>query len=266
MAVSPLPLFRSGMVPQDDGVLEFSYLYEALKIRHSIWILTLFSIAMGYMEGAVVVYLREIFYPAGFEFPLQPITPHIALAEILREAATMVMLITVAWLSGRTPTERFGFFIFSFGVWDITYYLALYLLLGWPVSLLTWDILFLIPVTWVGPVLGPVLNSISMIALALLISHFTSKDPKTRISGTEWLLLIAGSLVVIVSYTEDYVSFMLGRYSFFEVLFPSDLAGQMEHALEYIPDSFAWWVFCVGQGLILAGTGFFFVRYRRTPS
>ena len=240
-----------------------SYLYGMLKIRHTIWLLTAFSIAMGYMEGAVVVYLREIFYPGGFEFPLQPITAHIALTEVLREAATLVMLITIAWLTGRTRTERFGFFIFCFAIWDITYYAALCLLLGWPASLLTWDILFLIPVTWVGPVLGPVLNSLSMILLALLISHFTSKELNTRIIPMEWALLILGSLVVIVSYTEDYVSFMLRRFGFFGVLFPSDTETLMEHAMGYVPVSFAWWVFWIGQGLILLGIGLFSRRNGR---
>ncbi len=236
-----------------------------MSIRATVIILTLFSLAMGYMEGAVVVYLREIFYPGGFEFPLRPITSHIALTEILREAATLLMLITIAWLTGRTRTERFGFFLFCFAVWDITYYIILYLLLGWPESVLTWDILFLIPVTWVGPVLGPVLNSLSMILLALLISHFTSKDRGIRIARAEWLLLILGSLVVIISYTEDYVGFMLGRFSFFEVLFPSDTERLMDHAMGYVPVSFAWWIFWAGQGMILLGIGMFWRRNRRTP-
>lgn len=225
-------------------------------------LLGFFSVAMGYMEGAVVVYLREIFYPGGFDFPLQPITPHIAVTEILREAATLVMLITIAWLTGRTRTERFGFFIYCFAVWDITYYIVLYLLLGWPDSIFTWDILFLIPVTWVGPVIGPVLNSLSMIALAMVISYFTTGNRKTRISLTEWLLLVAGSLFVIVSYTEDYVSFMLTRFTFIQVFFPSETAPLMDYASGYIPESFSWWIFWTGQGGILAAIVLFFRRNR----
>ena len=233
------------------------------NVKRTIFLLTLFSIAMGYMESAVVVYLREIFYPEGFDFPLKTITGGIMITEIIREAATMVMLLTIALLSGRTGTEKFGFFIFCFAVWDITYYLVLYLLLGWPGSLLTWDILFLIPTTWVGPVLGPVLNSLSMILLALLISFFTSINIQTRINANEWWLLILGSVILIVSYTEDYFSFLLQEFSFFEILFPSDPSALMQFAESYIPVSFAWWIFWVGQGLILAGIGLFYRRNSR---
>jgi len=236
-----------------------------MKITKTIILLLLFSIAMGYMEGAVVVYLREIFYPAGFDFPLQPITPRIALTEILREAATMIMLITIAWLTGRTATERFGFFILCFAIWDITYYAVLWFLLGWPESLLTWDILFLIPVTWVGPVLGPVLNSLSMILLALLISRFTSRDATTRINRPEWLLLVLGSLIVIISYTEDYVSFMRGRFSILEIFFPSGTEPLMQYAAGYIPQSFSWWIFWIGQAFILGAVVMFYFRNQGQP-
>ncbi|MCB0806862.1 MAG: hypothetical protein KDC05_13780 [Bacteroidales bacterium] len=226
-------------------------------------VITAFSIAMGFMESAVVVYLREIFYPDGFRFPLQPITPHIAVTEILREAATLIMLVTAGMLTGRNAHERFGYFIFAFGIWDITYYLFLYFLLGWPESLLTWDILFLIPVTWVGPVIGPVINSLTMIALALMISHFTNTNSKTRIIGREWLLLILGSLVMIISYTEDYVSFLLQKFRFGELFNPSKPDIMMEYAMHYVPQSFAWWIFLVGQGLLVVALILFWRRNRK---
>ena len=34
--------------------------------------LLLYAVAMGYLEAAVVVYLRAIYYPEGFSFPLKP--------------------------------------------------------------------------------------------------------------------------------------------------------------------------------------------------
>jgi hypothetical protein len=67
---------------------------------------------------------------------------------------------------------------------------------------------------------------------------------------------------VIISYTEDYASFMLGRYSFFEILFPSDMTALMEYALDYVPVSFTWWLFWTGQGMILMGIGAFYRRNR----
>ncbi|MEZ5083489.1 MAG: hypothetical protein R2750_08575 [Bacteroidales bacterium] len=234
------------------------------KIGKTILILSLFSIAMGFMEGAVVVYLRKIYYPNGFTFPLIPIDANLALTEILRESATLIMLITIGILAGRTKTERFGFFIFCFAVWDITYYISLYLILGWPSSVFTWDILFLIPVTWVGPVIGPVLNSISMILLALLISYFTSRNIKTNITTREWLFLIIGSLTVIISYTEDYVSFMQRRFSFWELISPKNNYEVMQLATAYIPESFAWGIFIAGEIFILLAVLHFFLRNKKT--
>lgn len=231
-----------------------------MNVRNTILYLTIFAIAMGYMEGAIVVYLREIFYPAGFDFPLQPISANIMVTEVLREAATMVMLITIALLTGRTKTERFGFFIFCFGIWDITYYIVLYLILGWPSSLLTWDILFLIPVTWVGPVLGPVINSASMILLGWLLSVFTTKNSGTKLFPLEWMLLIAGSMIVIISYTEDYVGFLRDAFSWWEIFIPADSSVLMDYATSYIPRTFSWWIFWIGEGLILAGIILFYRR------
>lgn len=231
-----------------------------MRAPKTIFLLTIFSIAMGYMESAVVVYLREIFYPDGFEFPLRAITQHLAVTEIIREAATLVMLITIAMLSGRTKTEGFGFFIFCFAVWDITYYVVLYFLLGWPPSLFTWDILFLIPLTWVGPVLGPVINSISMILFALAIVHFTSVDRRARISALEWLLLVLGSVIVIISYTEDYAGFMRSEFSWGELLFPGDASQVMEFGAGYIPQTFAWWIFWLGESTILLAIVLFYRR------
>jgi hypothetical protein len=40
-----------------------------MKIKTIIW-LAVFSMAMGYLESAVVVYLRKLYYPDGFKFPL----------------------------------------------------------------------------------------------------------------------------------------------------------------------------------------------------
>jgi len=235
---------------------------STFSISKIIFVVTIFSIAMGIMEGAVVVYLRKIYYPGGFEFPLIPIGPKIAITEIIREAATLIMLISTGIIAGRTKTERFGFFIFCFGVWDITYYLVLYFILGWPQSLLTWDILFLIPVTWVGPVLGPVINSLSMILLALLVSYFTTKNPLAKVNSKEWALLVIGSLIVIVSYTEDYVGYMLGEFSLMELLIPTNSNEVMDYAIGYVPQHFAWWVFGLGQGIIFLAIFLFYFRKR----
>ena len=116
-----------------------------MKYIRTCIIVTILSIAMGFLECAVVIYMREILYPGGFEFPLAAIEGDLALTEILREAATMVMLLAIGLMAGRNRSERFAWFLYSFAVWDIFYYVFLKILIGWPSSLLTWDILFLIP-------------------------------------------------------------------------------------------------------------------------
>lgn len=225
--------------------------------------LTAFSIAMGYLESAVVVYLRMIFYPEGFSFPLKAIDQHTAVVEILREAATLIMLAGAGIIAGRTRTEKFGFFLYCFAVWDIVYYVFLKLLIVWPESLLTWDILFLIPVTWVGPVVAPVINSLTMIALAGLISYFTDKKLSLKINKPEWLLLILGSLVTIISYTYDYMNFMLNRFNLTDFFDPSMQSEMLENATGYIPQSFPWWIFIAGELILLSAIYRFYARQRK---
>lgn len=225
--------------------------------------LTIFSAAMGYLESAVVVYLRMIFYPEGFTFPLKAIDQHTAVVEILREAATLIMLAGAGIISGRTRTEKFGFFLFSFAVWDIFYYVFLKLLIAWPESLLTWDILFLIPVTWVGPVIAPVINSLTMIVLAVLISYFTDKDLSIRIHTPDWLLLILGSLVTILAYTFDYIHFMLRKFSLSDFFDPSMQPDILKNATGYIPQFFPWWIFITGELILIFAIYRFYERQRK---
>ncbi len=228
-------------------------------IRMLFW-LTVFAIAMGYMETAVVVYLREMYYPGGFGFPLKPIGYSIAITEIIREAATIIMLAGAGILTGRTLTEKFGNFVYSFAIWDIFYYVFLNLLLHWPDSLLSWDLLFLIPVPWVGPVLCPVINSLSMILLAIVISYFTDKSLMVKLKMKEWVMLIAGSVIVIISYTLDYSSYILHQFSLAELLDVIKRDMILSYASEYIPHNFDWWIFVIGELLILSGIGVFAAR------
>ncbi|RLD51454.1 MAG: hypothetical protein DRJ05_18395 [Bacteroidetes bacterium] len=215
---------------------------------------------MGFMETAVVVYLRKIYYPEGFQFPLVTLDKSILLTELFREAATLIMLLGAGIFTGRNRLEKFGFFIYSFAVWDISYYIFLKTLLGWPASLLTWDVLFLIPVTWVGPVLGPVINSFTMILLALTITWFLDKKDSIAIKSIEWLLLIFGSITVIISYTLDYSRYMINAFGF-SSLFQNGKEGEvMAYAAKYIPVNFNWWIFILGETLILSAIALFYNR------
>lgn len=165
---------------------------SARRSARSTWtriaVVALFAVAMGYLEAAVVIYLRQILHVTGeiahhapggakvwFTLPffqlLRPgalgaVLPNATIApvEVGREVATIVMLGCVGWLSGREWRTRLAAFLLAFGVWDVGYYAFLKLLIGWPASLRTLDVLFLIPGPWIAPVWLPMAISVVMVA------------------------------------------------------------------------------------------------------
>lgn len=171
-------------------------------MRKIFWILV-FSIAMALVEAAVVAYLRALYYPEGFAFPLELITVRHFIVELGREAATIFMLLSVAALIGKRFWEKFAYFVICFGFWDIFYYLWLKLALGWPSSLLDWDILFLIPLPWIGPVIAPVSIAIMMILAGLLIIALYKRGYDFRPSFLTWVLTIIGTLTILYSFMRD---------------------------------------------------------------
>ena len=230
------------------------------------WVI-LFSIAMGVLESAVVVYLREIYYPNGFAFPLKSIMGHIALTEIMREASTLIMLLAIGYLAGTFFTERFAYFILTFAIWDIVYYVFLKILLNWPESLMTWDILFLIPLPWVGPVIAPVILSLMMIVFASLIIYFSRNNNRINVTPREWFLLLLGSLIVIISFCWDYSAFILNQYSLSEAFSITNRDSLLTLSSTYVPDRFTWWPFLLGFSIIISGIGLFTKRntHRTVP-
>lgn len=225
-------------------------------------LVTLFSIAMGYLESAVVIYMREILYPEGFAFPLAPIEMDLAITEIFREAATLIMLLGIGLLAGKTPSEKFAWFLYSFAIWDIFYYVFLKLLIGWPASLLTWDILFLIPVTWVGPVITPVIVALTMVLLALILVYFNRTTGKAKIILREWAVLILGSVVLILAWTWDYSGYILEHFSFREI-WTLPMGELYQVAQDYIPRKFNWGIYTLGEFIVLSGIALIFIRLRK---
>jgi hypothetical protein len=208
---------------------------------------SLFAIAMGYLEGAVVVYIRALYYPEGFAFPMKIISSQIMVTELWREAATMVMLAGVGIIAGKTALQRFAYFIYAFAAWDIFYYISLWVLIGWPQSLLTWDVLFFIPTTWVGPVIAPVINSLTMILLALVIIRGADTPWHISTKWMVWTLLIAGAIIIIISYTLEYSQFMLQRFSWPQLLGNANTKEMLEYATIYMPHKFPWGIFLCGE-------------------
>jgi hypothetical protein len=194
------------------------------SLQKNLLIASTFSIAMAYVESSVVVYLREILYPEGFHFPLKDIPIALFLTETGREIATIIMLWAFARSCGKNGREVFAYFIICFGIWDIWYYIWLKVLLHWPSTLLDWDILFLIPVPWLGPVLAPVLVSSAFIAAGIIIVKFESDKKPLVFKVQDWLFEIIAALIIIFSFLNQV-----------DIL----KSHQMPHA-------FPWWIFISG--------------------
>lgn len=192
-----------------------------------------FAIAMAWVEAATVFYIRSLVdrvepYQAN---PL-PIHGTLGNVELWREAATLVMIATLGLLAGRTWTRRAGYAALAFGVWDIFYYVFLRDMSGWPRTLLDWDILFLLPLPWWGPVLAPVSIALVMIAWGTLA---TQGDDDTVEGRWAWALGGAGIALALAVFMADAWR---------------ALPGGREAVLQALPITFNWRLFLVALGLM----------------
>jgi hypothetical protein len=174
-----------------------------MKQKEKLIQVILFAIAFAFVESAVVVYLRAIYYPEGFSLPLHVMkTPHL-MVELFRELSTIVMLVSVGLLAGSTRWQKFSYFLVAFGVWDIFYYVWLKVILNWPATLFDWDILFLIPLPWIGPVIAPILISLVMIAAGIMIIQKEAGGKEFHPSVFTWLVSGTASLAILYTFVRD---------------------------------------------------------------
>ena len=135
-------------------------------------LLAIFGIAMAHFEGVVVVYLRKslgMLDSDSNKESVGKIPDRFLMIEKTREAATIVMLVVLAYLVGTTWIERGIMFLWTFAFWDLFYYVSLYILIKWPPRLTSIDVLFLIPKPWIAPVWFPVaVSSLTIITIAVL--------------------------------------------------------------------------------------------------
>lgn len=167
-----------------------------------LFFVSIYAAAMAWVESAVVFYLRvkinriNPYQPD----PLPMTTLGFGHVELVREAATLIMLLTVGLIAGRTRHERLGYSLVAFGVWDILYYVFLLPMTGWPQSLFDWDILFLLPLPWWGPVLAPVSIAALMILCGALMSQLN-----LAASRLAWLLNFAGITIALYVFMADAI-------------------------------------------------------------
>lgn len=204
---------------------------DKIESRRRWFTVVIFAAAMAWVESAVVFYLRsmidriEPYQPN----PL-PVIGGFASVELPREFATLVMLFAVGWLAGRTWRTRLGYFAVAFGVWDIFYYVFLKIMCGWPHSLLDWDILFLLPLPWWGPVLAPVLISLLLILGGTFASQFEHSHPPRLSNWQSWALNFAGVVIALYVFMADSIA--------------ATRRG-MDAVRTVLPEQFHWFLFCV---------------------
>ncbi|MCL5966771.1 MAG: hypothetical protein M1550_06160 [Deltaproteobacteria bacterium] len=178
-------------------------------MRRTAAFLVLFAAAMAFVEAAVVVYLRRVLGEVEI-FPMKDLPPPLLAIEIAREAATIAMLLAVSLLSVRGGIRRMGAFLLTFAAWDVFYYLWLYVVIGWPAGIGEWDILFLIPAPWVGPVWSVLLLCAGMIAFAALFLRAPEKAPFSP-GRWGWATGVAGLVAIVGSYVREWVKIGYGK-------------------------------------------------------
>jgi hypothetical protein len=177
-----------------------------LSFRAVAVVVLAYAVAMAYLESAVVVYLQlALGGQVGVLFPLRPAMEvgDLVAIEVGREAATLGMIAAVGLLVGRTWVERLAWSAIVFGAWDIGYYAWLHVFSGWPPSLDTLDLLFLIPVPWVGPVWSPVVVSAALVGVGLAAAWALRSGRRLILSSWHWVAGLWGGLLVVLSWTID---------------------------------------------------------------
>ena len=172
---------------------------------HARWIVIVaFAVAMAWLESATVYYLRtlvdriEPYQPN----PL-PIQGVLGQVELVREAATLLMLLAAGTLAGRTWRARWGYSAVAFGTWDIFYYVFLRIMCGWPRSLFDWDVLFLLPLPWWGPVLAPVSIAVLMIVWGTIVTESPARREPVPLTTRVWALNATGIALALYIFMAD---------------------------------------------------------------
>lgn len=218
-------------------------------MRRDWFLLTVFCIAFAYIEAAIVVYLRYL--SAGIPetvFPINEFNPTISIVEILREFMTIILLISIASITAREKWGRFFRFLFLFGMWDILYYVWLKILIGWPKSLISWDILFLIPVPWVGPVIAPVLVAILLVIDGIVFFNLLNRRKMPVIDPIPISLGILGAILVFFSFTLEQITLILKQ--------------GIDAIYGYMPQDFPWLIFILGWLLMFTSSWLFARSFR----
>ncbi len=207
--------------------------------RRTSWVLVAtFAVAMAWVEAACVYDLRVLVDR------LQPYQPNplpmagaLGMIELAREAATLVMLAAVGCLAGATVRARLAYAAIAFGTWDIFYYVWLKVMSGWPASLFDWDVLFLLPLPWWGPVIAPVSIAVLMLVWGTLATASPALSPGSGSGSRLWPAAGLGAALALYVFMAD--SLRAAPYG-------------LEAVRTVLPTTFNWPVFLVALALMAA--------------
>ena len=214
--------------------------------RKNVIYLVILGIGMGFLEAIVVLYLRTIYYPDGFGFPMRIISGNVYVAEMIRELCTIIILLSISLIAGKNRLQAFAYFLFSFAIWDIYYYIGLKVFLNWPPSLLTWDILFLIPIFWIGPVVAPLICSVTMIIFSWIVLFMQDKVTDFRVALKEWVLVYLGFFLIFITFIWDYTSILISNRLIREYFLWEKSNIFKEIISAYVPHHYNWALFIIG--------------------
>lgn len=165
--------------------------------------LVIVGLAFGLIEAVFVADLRFFVDPSGERFPLVRLPAALLALERAREVATLLLLGGAAAIVHACTAARFATFLFLFGLWDVAYYVALRVMIGWPQSLGDWDLLFLLPVPWLGPVYAPLVMALIMVAVGVLTWHSEMRRGCFRVQGRHVAGAVLGATLCIWTFVGD---------------------------------------------------------------
>jgi hypothetical protein len=212
----------------------------SLQAYIALW---LFAIALALIEAAVVIYLRALAGQALFPLrdALASLGPRLSGLEAWREVATLVVLLIPAYLLPIANLTRIAAYLLAFAVWDLAYYAFLWVFLRWPGSLMTYDILFLIPQPWVAPVACPILVAGTLALGTTCYLYFARNRVARAPSAVEALALLVGAGIMLMAFMWETNYYVKGG----------------------LPPRFAWWLFVPGYAIALLGGAHLLYQFAR---
>ena len=199
--------------------------------KKRLFYIAIYAIGMAYIEASIVVYLRKLYGISDLIISVPSFDPQVSIIELGRELATLIMLFAIGFASGKRFQSQIGFSLYAFGLWDIWYYIWLVVFIGFPHSFFDWDLLFLIPLPWWGPVITPVMISVLMIISGARLALLEERGLLVKPRSVDWIMLSIGACIMLYTFMSNAIG---------------SLPTSVDNLSDLRPSSFLWSIFLVG--------------------